>query len=210
MQSKSRNPLEPVATVVSFLLAATSVLLVISAIATVFGSGSVMGIGHSFVYVDVPDIVSSSDLRTGQWILRVGTSANTIGYRLGVAHPDVGQRVWYTLTMLPGSALFIGALILLNRLIRGAKRDGIYTPATAKRLRTLGWFLLAGALTRMIVEAVAANRLLATMVANQVDWLRPNTWDTPWAVLLIAAGLLSFARVMRIGAEMRDDLQGTV
>jgi hypothetical protein len=112
--------------------------------------------------------------------------------------------------MLPGTVLFIGALLLIYRLIRGAERDGIYTAATAGRLRALGWFLLIGALVKMVVEMLAANRLLATMVTTQVGWTEPFRWETPWTVLLTAVGLLSFARIMRLGVEMRDDLQGTV
>lgn len=210
MRPKSRNPLEPVATAVSVLLALTCVGMIAAAVATVAGSGSIMGLGESFVYVDVPDIVGSSDLQLGRWSLHDGVSANTSGYRFFATHPDVGQRVWYTLTLLPGSVLFIGALLLAYRLVRGAERDGIYTAATAGRVRTLGWFLLIGAIVKMVVGVVAANRLLATMVTNQVDWIGPIRWQTPWTVLLTAVGLLSFARIMRIGAEMRDDLQGTV
>jgi hypothetical protein len=62
----------------------------------------------------------------------------------------------------------------------------------------------------MAVEDVAANRLLAIMVTNQVDWIGPIRWEIPWTVLLTAAGLLFFARIMRIGAGKSDDLHGTV
>ncbi len=122
----------------------------------------------------------------------------------------MGQRIWYTLIMLPGILLFVGVLLLAYRLIRAAERDGIYTSATARRLRTLGWFLLAGALVKMVMEMVAANRLLATMVTNEVGWIGPIRWQIPWMVLLIATGLLTFARIMWTGAGMRDELQGTV
>lgn len=205
-----RNPLEPMATVVRVLLGLTGFVILASAVSTVVGTGSMMGLGRSSVYVDVPFIVGSSDLPLGPWNPHNAASVNTTGYRFFAADPDVEQRVWYTLTLLPGSVLFIGALLLVYRLVRGAERDGVYTAATARRLRTLGWFLLVGALVKMAVETAAANRLLATMVTNQVGWITPIFWQIPWTVLLTAAGLLSFARIMRIGAEMRDELQGTV
>jgi len=210
VRSKPRNPLEPMATVVSALLGLTGAGIAVTVLAAVVGSGGIMGLGQSFVYVDVPGIVGGSDLQSGQWNLHDGVLANTTGYRFFTTHPDVRQRVWYTLTLLPSSVLFIGALLLVFRLVRGAERDGIYTAATARRLRTLGWFLLIGAVVKMVVEMAAANRLLATMVTNHVEWIGPIFWETPWAVLLTAAGLLTFARIMRIGVEMRDDLQGTV
>ena len=209
MLARSRNPLEPMATVVWVLLALTGIGMVASVVATVLGSGSIMGFGESVVYIDVP-VVASADLPLGPYDLRGDVSPNTIGYRFFVAHADVGQRIWYTLIMLPGILLFVGVLLLAYRLIRAAERDGIYTSATARRLRTLGWFLLAGALVKMVMEMVAANRLLATMVTNEVGWFGPIRWQIPWTLLLIATGLLTFTRIMWTGAGMRDELQGTV
>lgn len=209
MVVKSRSPLEPIATVVTLLLGLTGFALAASAVATVVGTGSIMGLGQGIVFVDVTGL-AGSDIQAMPWTPHDGVSTNTIGYRFFDANPDVGQRVWYTLTLLPGGVLFVGALLLAYRLIRGAERGGIYTEATIKRLRTLGWFLLSGALAKMVVEMVPANRLLATMVTDQVGWIGPVHWDIPWTVLLTAVGLLSLARILRIGAEMRDDLQGTV
>jgi Protein of unknown function (DUF2975) len=204
------SPLEPAASVVAVLLVLNTVVLVVGVVASVAGSGSFMGLGHGSVSVDVPFTAGSSGLPLGPWILRGEVTPNTIGYHFVVSHPDIGQRVWYTLTMFPGFLLFTGALLLVYRLIRGAARDGIYTSATAKRLRAIGWFLLIGALARATVEMVAANRMLATMVTNQVGWIGPIGWQLPWTMLLTAVGLLSFARIMRLGAIMQDDLQGTV
>src|SRR5262245_31652332 len=100
MLHKSRSPLEPLATVVRATLGVMGVLMAITALATVFGSGSIMGIGEPSVSVDVPDIVGSSDLQLGQWGLHNGVSPNTTGFRFFTVHPDVWQHLWYTLTML--------------------------------------------------------------------------------------------------------------
>ena len=156
------------------------------------------------------EIVGNADVPPSLWSPHDGVSVNTTGYRFFAGDPDVGQRLWYTLTLLPSALLFGGALLLAYRLIRGAERDGIFTVATAARLRTLGWFLLIGGLAKMVVETVATNRLLTTMVVSEVGWMRPGFWSIPWTVLVTAAGLLTFARIMRIGAEMRKDLEGTV
>ncbi len=210
MRTKSRSPLEPVATVITALLAVTVIATVASVVATVLGASSLMGFGIPVVQVDVAEIVGNADVPPALWSPHDGVSVNTTGYRFFAGDPDVGQRLWYTLTLLPSALLFGGALLLAYRLIRGAERDGIFTVATAARLRTLGWFLLIGGLAKMAVETVATNRLLTTMVANEVGWVRPGFWQVPWTVLVTAAGLLTFARVMRIGAGMRRDLEGTV
>jgi hypothetical protein len=196
--------------VVFVLLVLATAGAVAAVVGTVVGTGSVMGFGHAFIYVDLPDRVGSSDLPLGRWVLASDVSANTTGFRLFVEHADAGQRFWFTLTLLPGSVLFVGALLLAYRLIRSAQRDGIHTSNTAHRLRVLGWFLLAGSAVRAVVEMVAANRLLATMVTNPVGWIGPIPSDFPWAVGLTAIGVLTFARIIRIGAEMRDELASTV
>jgi hypothetical protein len=207
---KARNPLEPMTTVVSVLLGLMGVAVVAGVVLAIAGIGSLWGFGKLAVYVDAPFFPDLGSSYQGLSILQDGVEANASGTRFRVAHPDLEQRVWYTLTTLPGGVLFIGALLLVYRLLRGAERDGIYTAATAGRLQALGWFLLIGAAVGMVVEVVAATRLLATMVTYDVGWKGPFLWQVPWAVLLTAAGLLSFARIMRIGAEMRDELQATV
>jgi hypothetical protein len=37
-----------------------------------------------------------------------------------------------------------------------------------------------------------------------------TAWYPSWSVVLIGLGLITFARVMRLGVGMREDLEGTV
>jgi hypothetical protein len=83
--------------------------------------------------------------------------------------------------------------------------------ATARQLNTLGWFLIGGALVRTLVEEIANNRLLATMVTDHVGWITSMYWDVQWTLLIVFGGaLLSIARIMRIGARMSNELEATV
>jgi hypothetical protein len=66
----------------------------------------------------------------------------------------------------------------------------------------------------MIIRGEAASYLAATM-ANPAPgagspWSDLDYWQVPTVTLLTALGALSFARIMRIGSEMREDLEGTV
>jgi hypothetical protein len=60
-------------------------------------------------------------------------------------------------------------------------------------------------------EAFARMNLLSQLVTWPVDWGQwPAAWSVSWPVVWIGLGLIVFARVLRIGAGMRADLEGTV
>jgi hypothetical protein len=127
------------------------------------------------------------------------------------AHPTAGQALAFAVTLLPIDLLRLGALYLAMRLARAAARDGIYTSQAARLVLLLGWWLLAGGLVATVAEAFARVNLLSQLVTWNVDWGQwPAAWSWSWPVALIGLGLITFARIMRISAGMRADLEGTV
>jgi hypothetical protein len=205
---RPRSPVEPIATVVDVLL----LVFIISLPAFVIGMVlPLAGVTEAFVSVDVPGPTGAGDgVPLGRWSVRPDVTPNTLGLRLFDATPDLAQQIWYAMTRLSDTTLLLAALVLTFHLIRRTRRDGLYSTATARRLRVLGWVLVAGSLAGMVVTSLARNQLLATMVNEDVGWLHPITPDAPWTVLLTGAGILTFARIMRIGVAMRKDLEGTV
>jgi hypothetical protein len=130
---------------------------------------------------------------------------------LCTANPTTGQYLAFAVTLLPLDLLQLGVLYLVMRLARTAARDGVYTAQFARLLLILGWWLLAGGLVATVAEAFARLNLLGLMVAWPVDWAQwPAAWSVSWPVFWFGLGLIIFARVMRIGAGMRADLEGTV
>ncbi|WP_328719803.1 DUF2975 domain-containing protein [Streptomyces sp. NBC_00247] len=127
-------------------------------------------------------------------------------------HADGAQRLFDFLGGFPSWVLLMGVLFLLNRLVQGASREGVFTPRVAKLLRVAGWWLLLGCLIGELVEAAAHAALLATLAQDHPftadSWL--GGWEPPYALVLTALGILTFARVMRAGVAMREDLDGTV
>jgi DUF2975 family protein len=127
-------------------------------------------------------------------------------------HADSAQRLFDFLGGFPSWLLVLGILFLLNRLIKGALREGVFTARTVKYLRVAGWWLLAGCLASKVVEAGAHAALLATLTQEHTfsadDWLAD--WQPPYALVFTALGILTFARIMRAGVAMREDLEGTV
>jgi hypothetical protein len=123
--------------------------------------------------------------------------------------PSGGQQVLNVLSTAPSYYFFLGVLIIIWLLLREAEKHGLYTARIPAHLRRLGWYLLVGSLVVMIVQGEAASHLAATML-NNVTLGALDYWQMPWETVLIALGVLSFARIMRIGSTMREDLDGTV
>ena len=130
---------------------------------------------------------------------------------LCTAHPTTGQYLAFAVTLLPIDLLQLGVLYLVMRLARTAARDGVYTAQFARLLLILGWWLLAGGLVATVAEAFARMNLLGQLVTWPVDWAQwPAAWSVSWPVFWFGLGLIVFARIMRISAGMRADLEGTV
>ncbi|MFB9904517.1 DUF2975 domain-containing protein [Allokutzneria oryzae] len=109
---------------------------------------------------------------------------------------------------MPSLIVRLIALLLGLRLVSGIRDGGLHTSSTVRRLRVLGWLLLLGCVAVSLVEAFARSGFLATLFPAGAPWF--EQWDFPlWAVVL-GCVLLSFAKIIRIGSEMREDLEGTV
>jgi hypothetical protein len=140
-----------------------------------------------------------------------GVQASWNGAILGTAHPAAGQALAFAVTLLPAGLLRVGVLYLAMRLARTAARDGVYTVQAARLVLFLGWWLLAGGLVTSIAEGLAQLNLLGLLVTWHVDWAGwPASWGWSWPVEWFGLGLIIFARIMRVSAGMRADLEGTV
>ena len=143
--------------------------------------------------------------------LAPGVQASWNGAILGTAHPTAGQALAFAVTLLPAGLLRVGTLYLVMRLAHAVASDGIYTARAARLVLSLGWWLLAGELVASLAQGFARLNLLSLLVTWHVDWGQwPAAWSVSWPVFWFGLGLIIFARIMRIGAEMRADLEGTV
>ena len=143
--------------------------------------------------------------------LAPGVQASWNGAILGTVHPTAGQALAFAVTLLPPGLLRVGTLYLAMRLARTAARDGVYTVQAARLVLFLGWWLLAGGLLTSIAEGFARLNLLGLLVTWHVNWVDwPASWGWSWPVEWFGLGLIIFARIMRVSAGMRADLEGTV
>jgi hypothetical protein len=216
---KPRNRLEPLATVVTwvfrFAVVATSLRLTLA----LLGQGPLFGAHIGGPSPSLPGVCLNAAQallqHTGSGLshssLPPGVRATVNTANVCAAHPTAWQALAFAVTLLPIDLLRLGTLGLAARLARAAARDGVYTARAARLLLILGWWLLAGGLVATVADAFARMNLLGQLVNWNVNWGQwPVAWSVDWPVAGIGLGLIAFARVMRTGAGMRADLEGTV
>ncbi len=119
-----------------------------------------------------------------------------------VAEPGARQAIAHALTALPGLLVALATLLMLERIVRGARAADPFTGATVRRLRVLAVGILVGGAVASVVQTVAALNLALSVTEGSfaVDWVIPGQW------LLLSFGLMAVAEVIRRGAAMRAEL----
>ena len=207
-----RKLTQPLGGAVKFILVLAAVLLGIVLIFAVFGTIELGGLGSGPACAGVH---LSGIAVTGAAVahLRSGATASGGTVSLCASHPTAGQQVLAGLTWIPAVVLYLAVVLLLGQLLRTVRSAGAFAVLVARRLRFLGWFVLAGSLVVVVGQSVAQSAFVSTVVTSSVPAVR-NAAEAGLAVifvpLLITCGLLTLARVIRAGARMSDDLSGTV
>jgi len=216
MTTESRKLTEPLESVTAFLGALLLLALGAGVLLAVFAPGSIGGVGRGSVCVTQP----GAQYADSGWVAPAGVAARP-GSSVGIdgtvyacaAHPGIVQRALYTLTEIPAFLVWGVVLVLLWRLIRVMRRAGPFTPGVVTAMRQLGWFIIAGSAAATLVRAVALNQLLGSMLVGPPSFpaviLEAVRGLFPVAVLAGAA-LLTFARIIRLGGAMDDEIKGTV
>ncbi|GAA3889223.1 hypothetical protein GCM10022243_62600 [Saccharothrix violaceirubra] len=148
----------------------------------------------------------------GAALVRAGTTTTHIAANevsLCLPDPTGVDRLFGSLVWAPTLIAYAVTFHLLLRTTERALREGPHSHATARGLRTFGWWLLLGPLA---VSAVEFGSVLA-LVRSAVGELGPvslRDWHVPWWAVVTGLGIVVLAGIMRTGAEMRLDLEGTV
>lgn len=213
-QQKLTQPLEN--TVFVILLGLLVVLATGLVSAALDSHASAFGLGSGSVCTDAPLNGITVGEAANNVLPHLRPGASSFPSAIGVCssnRPTAAQRTLFTLTDTPEYVLYLAILLLLWQLLRAVRRAGPFASAIARRVRFLGWFILGGYVAVTVGRSVARSYFVATIVSDQI----PVISNAVNAVLqgifppvLIACGLLTLARVMRVGARMNDDLAGTV
>ncbi|MFN2495619.1 MAG: DUF2975 domain-containing protein [Pseudonocardiaceae bacterium] len=129
------------------------------------------------------------------------------GVPLTLANPTTEQATLALLAWVPRAAVYFIFFGLLGRLVRAVRRGDPFTPATARQLRFLGWFLIDAALLAALAEMILLGVLGGAVTTQQVPLF---DFDIPGYALISGIGILVIAEVVRRGAVMREALEGTI
>jgi hypothetical protein len=207
---------EPLGTVTAIFGGVLLGALGIGVALALFTSGSFGGFGDATICATQPN----AGYTGSNWTSNLGV-AHRAGASLTVngtlqacaAHPGIGQRILYTLTSLPAFLAWGCVLFLLWRLILGARRSGPFTVQLAAAMRRLGWVIIIATAVAAAVQGFALDQLLNTMLVARDDFGDVITAPLHALVpvpILAGAALLTFARIIRAGAAMDDEIRGTV
>lgn len=127
-----------------------------------------------------------------------------------VANGGAGSSYWLILALLP---LLAGLLMAsyrfaekLRAIVRTVEEGDPFTPVNAERLRAMAWISVAIQIVSLPVG------ILGSMIEEATDKAANVNVEAGISTngLLLALVLFILARVFRTGAQMREDLEGTV
>ena len=148
---------QPLGGAVKFILVLAAGLLAVVLIFAIFGPIELGGLGSgpacSAVHLNGIAV-------TGPAVayLRPGATASGGTVSLCASHPTTGQWVLVGLTWIPTVALYLAVILLLGQLLRVIRSTGPFAVIVARRLRFLGWFVLAGSLIAVVGQSAAQRR----------------------------------------------------
>ncbi len=211
---RTRNPMFPLHTAAKVVLGGSLALLLTGLLLAMFVPGaSFLGIGaNAAVCVDAPaGLAPVPDSGTFHGGLRAGVNLLPNSVNLCVDQPGTSQKLLSDLTTVPNGLLWVGLAYLVIRLARTAAQDGTFTLRAARQLKRLAWALLIGEFATGGIQAAATLNLLDSMIADRPPLTAiTELWPFPWLALFVSLGLLTFARTIRLGVTMREEIEATI
>jgi hypothetical protein len=150
---------------------------------------------------------------------RPGAAIQTDGAVQACApHPSTVQWTWHLLMRLPGPILWATVLLMIWQLVRAAQRNGPFTARIAAIMWRLGLVVLIGAAIAGAISELGSDLLVRTLMVNppylgwgmSLDVLYGAVRALLPVPLLAGAALLSFARIIRAGVVLDEEVRATV
>lgn len=213
--ASDRKLLEPLRSVTYIFGGLSLALAALTAVSMFARVGTIGGFGSATVCATQPN----TGYGGADWTAHLGIATQP-GISISIngtlqacaLHPSLTQRLLYSLMGWPSALVWAGVLFLLWRLVRTASSHGPFTMRAAVGMRRLGWLIILGSLVAASVQGAATDALLNTMLKSQGGFgdAVPRFLTVLPVPLLAGAALLTFARVIRLGAAMDEEIQATV
>ena len=203
---------EPLDSVITFFGTLMIIAALVGVAFLVFGSGGFGGVPGNVCVTQPGAQYGDSGWDTSFATARPGHSISIIGsLQVCADHATLGEQALGVLAALPAVLFWGGLLFLLWRTMVTARREGPFTPRVAAAVRRLGWFVIIGSTAAAVVHLIAIDALL-TIMTKIDDNPYPDLILVPLHLpipVLTGAALLTFARILKAGAAMDAELQGT-
>lgn len=203
----SRSPLEPVTSVVGCVTGLFIVVLLLSLLVhqASWGNGQVC----STVSPNDASLFSGPVSVPG---LAAGSKASLANVAICANHPSLGLRLAGLVAAWPYTILWGIFLFGLGNVLKFASQPGkLYSAETAARLRRVGWLMTGGGLAASLIASTAKIFIFTRLVHYPgLGWFAPWQIDFSVWTLIIGLVLITVARIMRLGATMREELDVTV
>jgi hypothetical protein len=210
--SERRGLTEPLESVTTFFGALMIIAALVGVAFLVFSSGGTYGGLPGAVCVTNPGTEYSGDWHTAAVTAQPGHSVSIIGsLEVCADHATPGEQALGVVAALPAVLFWGGVLFLLWRMMVTARRNGPFTPRVAVAVRRLGWFVIVGSTIAAVIHLIAVDTLLTIM--TRIDNPFPNLILVPLHMpvpVLVGAALLTFARIVTVGAAMDAEIQATI
>ncbi len=126
---------------------------------------------------------------------------------LAVTDPTPGQRLAHFAVRLGGSLLALAVLVLLLQVARSLRTGDPFTPGNARRIFAIALLLGVGGTLVQFLDGIVRIDLITSTAARN---LTPPGADLSLLPLYAGVVLGFLAQAMRVGARMREELQGVV
>jgi hypothetical protein len=214
---RDRRLTHPLGTIAG--LYGTALVLYVAASAYWLSRGFVLGGGRRGSACVDTAFSSGGGAGSGHTALAGASISATSNIQACALHPSLAQWALFLLTKMPDMVLWGWLLLLVWQLVSRASRGGPFTARTASTMHQLGWVVIGGSMTAGVLVALGADlltRMLMTPatysgagVALDILIFAPLKALLP-VPALAGAALLSFARIIRAGAVLDEEIKATV
>lgn len=224
--SLAGNPFEPIERIINAILwiqVAVFAMLLVAAIVLPFTSSqssvSILGFNDDHPCVSTDNLIiglpEGGDTKIpGPDLVRPGTHLSPSGTTFCVDDPTATQRVAAALGQPIGVVYIFGTCLLIRRLIRVAREDGLFAVRPIIWLGRLGKFLVAMSILVPAATALGNGIFLASVTTEELGmtWHSQLVASFPLDVTLLVVGLgvITFARILIRAAHLQKELDLTV
>lgn len=188
-------------------------LMLLAVTMTVFGSGSVLEFGDEEVCAPaVPGEVPWGGTESRRAVPGLEEDARWLTTEIAVCveDPGTGLRLLGSLRGLGELGVFVGSLVLVRRVIRYARRAGLFAEGVSSRVLLLGRFLVVAAPVIALSAQIGDHLVLDAAIEGELWSGHLLNWDFPWTLFIVGVGLVSTAKVIGYARLLQDDVDRTI